>query len=261
MSTFALAYLPKDSFIHRLNPITILYYAVCMTFIGIIVTQPWILFTLFLISILLVVIAKVGRQFFKMYLAIFAPIVIALFLIYPFLYPGAKIVMFKLGPLSVYQEGVMFGLNISLRLMGIVSAYFFLVLVTYPRNLMIALEEHNTSPKISYLVLTTLQLVPYLQQTAERIADAQRSRGLSVKGNIWQRARSFIPLITPMVIGSFASIEIKAMALEVRGFDLPTKRKYITEVPDTKLDKAIRTGMVVVSVLLIAFSILARLIK
>jgi energy-coupling factor transporter transmembrane protein EcfT len=144
--------------------------------------------------------------------------------------------------------------------MGIVSAYFFLVLVTYPRNLMIALEEHKTSPKLSYLILTTLQLVPYLQQTAERILDAQRSRGLSVTGNILQRARSFIPLITPMVIGSFSSLEIKAMALEVRGFDLPTRRVYITEVPDTRLDHTIRVALVVLSVLLIGVSILLRII-
>jgi energy-coupling factor transport system permease protein len=258
--SFALAYLKKDSVIHRLNPITLLYYAVCMTFIGFIVTQPQLLAIIFLFSVLLVAIAKVFRQFFKMYSILFGPVVLALFLIYPFLYPGAKVVLFKLGPLNVYSEGLMFATNTSLRLMGIVSAYFFLVLVTYPRNLMIALEEHKTSPKLSYLILTTLQLVPYLQQTAERILDAQRSRGLSVTGNILQRARSFIPLITPMVIGSFSSLEIKAMALEVRGFDLPTRRVYITEVPDTRLDHTIRVALVVLSVLLIGVSILLRII-
>jgi energy-coupling factor transporter transmembrane protein EcfT len=63
-----------------------------------------------------------------------------------------------------------------------------------------------------------------------------------------------------MVIGSFSSLEIKAMALEVRGFDLPTRRVYITEVPDTRLDHTIRVALVVLSVLLIGVSILLRII-
>ena len=154
----------------------------------------------------------------------------------------------------------MFASMIVSRLLAILSAYFMMVLVIQPRDLMIALGKRGVSPKVGYLVLATLQLIPYIQQTAERILDAQRSRGLSLKGSVIKRLRSYLPLMAPVVMGSFASLEIRAMALEVRGFNLTNQRTYIREVVDTPRDRILRRAILIVAFIILVASIYFRIV-
>jgi len=259
MRKSALAYVPGNSFIHRLNPLTVLTYALCITVLGIGIGQIWLLLLIFVFNMLLVVSAGVLRNFLYMFVRVTLPIAIPMFIIDSLFYPGSKTLLFTLGPVAVRYEGLMFASTVISRLLSILSAYFLMVLVIHPRDLMIALGERGVSPRIGYLVLSTLQLIPYIQQTAERILDAQRSRGLSLKGSLVKRFKSYLPLMAPVVMGSFSSLEIRAMALEVRGFNLPTKRVYIREVVDSPRDRALRRLVVIGALLLLALSIYLRI--
>ena len=255
MAKGALAYVQGNSFIHRLNPITVLTYTLSITVLGIGVGQIWILMLVFAFNMVLVYKAGVIKSFMGMFLRVTIPIVVPMFIIDTLFYPGSKTILYQLGPLMIRYEGLMFAATVISRLLAILSAYFMMVLVIHPRDLMIALGNRGVSPKIGYLVLSTLQLIPYIQQTAERILDAQRSRGLSLKGSIFKRFKSYIPLMAPVVMGSFASLEIRAMALEVRGFNLPNRRVYIREVADTPQDAVLRRVIMVIAGLILVVSI------
>lgn len=56
------------------------------------------------------------------------------------------------------------------------------------------------------------------------IMDAQRSRGLETEGNLITRAKSFLPLISPVVMSSLINTRERAIALEIRGFEAGQKR-------------------------------------
>lgn len=255
MSQSALAYIPKESWLHSLNPITVVTYVLCITVLGLTVTQIWLLTLLFFLSMFFVLSAGVIRNFMYMFVRVTLPIVIPLFLVHAFFNPAGKTILYSLGPLSIKLEGVLFASNILFRLLSILAAYFMLVLVVSPRHLMITLSDRGVSPKVGYLVLSTLQLIPHIEQTAQRILDAQRSRGLSLKGSLIKRFKSYLPLMGPVVMGGFSTLEIRAMAMEVRGLNLKTKRNYIIEVPDRKIDKILRWIIVIVSVAVLALSI------
>jgi len=258
MQKSALAFVPGDSFIHHLNPITIVTYVLGVTVLGIGISQIWLLLIIFVFNLLLIMEARVMRSFLYMFIRVTLPIIIPMFIIDSLFYPGSKTILYSFGPLAIRYEGLMFALTVISRLLSILSAYFLMVLVIHPRDLMIALGEHGVSPKVGYLMLATLQLIPYIQQTAERILDAQRSRGLSLKGSLVKRIKSYLPLMAPVVMGSFSSLEIRAMALEVRGFNLPIKRVYIREVLDTPKDSRLRFVIISGAVLLLALSIYLR---
>ncbi len=255
MATSALAYVQGNSFIHKLNPITVLTYTLCITLLGIGVGQIWVLLLVFVLNILLILKAGVIKNFMGMFLRVTLPIVIPMFIINTLFYPGSKTILYTLGPLMIRYEGLMFASTVISRLLAILSAYFLMVLVIDPRDLMIALGNRGISPKVGYLILSTLQLIPYIQQTAARILEAQQSRGLSLKGGLLQRFKSYLPLMAPVVMGSFASLEIRAMALEVRGFNLKTKRVYIREVFDTQRDQFLRRGFIVVTIMILIVSV------
>lgn len=251
----ALAYVHRNSYFHGLNPFTILIYTGCITLLGIAVSQIWVLNLIFIVNLILVWRAQVMRDFLKMFLRITLPIVIPMLLLNTFFNPASSTVLFKIGPIAVKEEGLMFAITVISRLLAILSAYFFMVLVVHPRDLMITLGNRGVSPKFGYLVLSTLQFIPHIQQTATRILDAQQSRGLSLKGNIFKRFKSYVPLMAPVVMGGFTSMEIRAMALEVRGFNLKTKPVYIRDVPDTSQDKLLRKVIFAFTLIIVISSI------
>lgn len=49
--------------------------------------------------------------------------------------------------------------------------------------------------------------------TMNTIMDAQRSRGLETEGNLITRAKSFLPLISPVVMSSLINTRERAIAL------------------------------------------------
>lgn len=258
MPKSALAYVPESSWIHSLNPMTLITYVLTITVLGLAVSQIWILALLFLMNIILVKSAKVLKNFMYMFVRVTLPIVIPLLIVHTLFNNAGVTILYQVGPLKVRYEGLMFALNIIFRLLPLLSAYFLFVLVVSPRRLMIALYDRGVSAKIGYLVLSTLQLVPYIEQTAQRILDAQRSRGLSLKGSLIKRFKSYLPLITPVVVGGFSSLEIRAMAIEVRGISIKTKRIYLTQVPDRKLDKILRWVIIASAVALLVFSVVQK---
>ena len=249
--TFTLAYQKCESPIHGLNPLTTALFAVCVTVLGLLINNPWVLFGVFLFTLGLIGCARVFPAFIRMFLAISLPIAIPMLLIHGFLYPNAQTILWHWGPLALRKEGLLFAISIIARLFSMVSAYFLLVMTAHPRDLVVALESRRVSPKVGYLILSTLQLIPYIQRTAETILDAQRSRGLRLQGSLWHRFKSYVPLISPVVMGSISALEIRAMALEVRGFNLTSPRNYLHQVKDTPRDALIRRLTIIATLLVI----------
>ena len=81
-----------------------------------------------------------------------------------------------------------------------------------------ALETMGASRQASYVVMNSIRLVPELGQRASAVQDAQRSRGIQVDGSRWIRLRALLPTVSPLVLSSLASVEERAIAMEVRGF-------------------------------------------
>jgi energy-coupling factor transport system permease protein len=246
-----LAYQKRDSPMHALNPLTPALFAVCVTVLGLTVNSAWVLFGVFFLTLGLIIYARVFPVFIRMFLAISLPIAIPMLLIHGFLYPNAQTILWRWGPLSLRKEGLLFAISVISRLFSMISAYFLLVMTAHPRDLVVALESRKVSPKVGYLILSTLQLIPYIQRTAETILDAQRSRGLRLGGSLWNRFKSYVPLISPVVMGSISALEIRAMALEVRGFNLTTPRNYLHQVKDTPRDALIRRLNMIATALVI----------
>lgn len=69
-----------------------------------------------------------------------------------------------------------------------------------------------------------IRFLPMLLAEAERIRWAQIGRGLKTGGNPVERARSFIPLLAPLIGSSFHRAELITNAMHTRGFQLDRPR-------------------------------------
>lgn len=87
----------------------------------------------------------------------------------------------------------------------------------------LGIPTHN----LVMVMQVTIRFIPFLAQTAERIAKAQASRGAewgTGSRNLFARVRQFIPLILPLFLTSLNRAETMALAMDARGYDTITRR-------------------------------------
>ena len=92
-----------------------------------------------------------------------------------------------------------------------------------------------------------------LNARIQTIKEAQMSRGLKVEGNPLVRIKAFIPLITPLLLGSIIEAQERALALEARGFSAPVKKTFLRELKIEIRDKIV----MVIYVMFIAFLLIS----
>src|SRR5262249_23312204 len=186
--------------------------------------SAWWVVVVLAILVALVLFAGVIRRLLALALAILLPITLLVLAVQSFANPSNHTLLFGIGPLTFYLEGLAFGAFNVLRIACLVSATFLFSFTTRPADIAEALMQRGLSPRIGYVVQSALQIIPQTLEMAVRIQDAQRARGLETEGSLPRRARAYLPLMLPLVLSSLVATQERAMSLEVRGFGLPVTR-------------------------------------
>ena len=249
-------YVDRASPVHRLNPVTKL--VALLSLIVIVFALPYWGSLIVLVSVILpaALIARCGGRLTKLGGAILLPLVVVLALVQGLTFPGGQTPVWQWGILTVTSEGLMFALTIGARIVCLVLASLLLVLTTHPGDLMSALTERGMSPKFSYIISSTLQLIPSFQDRANAILLAQQARGLALPRNPLRRAGALLPLLGPLVLGMFTDVEERSTAMEARGFGSTARRTSLIPVPDSGAQRIARWAMpaLAVAAVVLAFT-------
>ena len=241
-------YVDKDTYLTRMHPFTKLCYILTAVAASLIAGKLWA-FAIFIgISLVMLISGKIIRKVFPL-IAFSFTILITIFLIHGLFNHENATLLFAAGPLKFYQEGMLYALRISLNVLNMLLAFAVFVLTTRPVELVEDLERIGFSPKIGYVVSSVFQIVPQMSGTMNTIMDAQRSRGLETEGSLLTRAKSFLPLISPVVMSSLINTRERAIALEIRGFEAGQKKTYLRE---DKMKNSDRIWCVILLLLIIA---------
>jgi energy-coupling factor transport system permease protein len=243
---------PKDSPLHRLTPFTKLmgvFTLIFMTFISPFYYLPTGL--LFLVILPIALWGRIGRSFGQLFLRILLPVIGFLFVMQSFFAPGGHTILFTIWFLTVTREGVIFAYLISTRVAVMVSAFIVFLLSAHPSDLMTDLCNRGVPSMLSYVITTSLQIIPQMRIKAQSIIDAQHSRGLETEGRLKNRILALVPLVRPLVLGSLVDVEERTIAVEARGFASPDKKTHIKQIRDTTTDRVIRWFFLVLILLTI----------
>lgn len=240
----------RPSPIHRLSPLTkltLVFAMIVLAFFGPGYWTPTILFVAVLVPIS--IIGRVPGEFFGTILRLLVPALGFLFIMQSLFYPGGQTVLLSVWVLSIKAEGVVFGYLTASRILVMVTSFLLLLLTTHPSTLMNDLSQRGAPSSITYVVTSTLQILPLMRVKANTIIDAQRSRGLDTEGSFVKRVGALLPLVGPLVFGSLVDVEERAIAIEARAFNSPRPKTSLLELKDTPFEKALRWGMLIVVVL------------
>lgn len=250
-------YLPGEGMLHRLHPLTkfalglaafLLAFADLLPWQGIPIA-PWLgIAALILIAALdgrATLLALLRRAFL-----ILLPLLLSLFLVQGFFFPGADDVLLRVGPFSLKSEGLIFGGIILGRLALILTATLLIVMTTHPADLTSALTGMGVPREVAYVILAALQLLPRMQARAESITNAQRARGLQTEGGLFVRARALLPLVGPLIASALQETEERALALEARAFRAPGPKTSWRLLHDSTAQRLGRWLVVIAALLL-----------
>jgi len=195
--------------------------------------------------------AGLGRRYLRNLAVGTLPAIASIIVINGFFFPGAVDVLFSLGPFHLTREGLEWGLPIAARIVAAVAVTLAFVMSTRPDDLMEALVERGTNPKLAFVVLGAIQTIPRMVDKANRILDAQQARGLRTTGSYVTRTRAVLPLLGPLVIGSLIDVRERSLALEARAFGTPVRRTAFRELVMAPRDRwSARVAIVLLLVLL-----------
>lgn len=245
-------FLPRDSGLHRLNPLTKLAIALGGVATSLILPGAWGNYLVFCLILLPIAIwGRIGQSFLRATFRVVWPFALSIFLIQGLFWTGGTPVV-TLGPLSLKAEGLQFAVVSTGRILLLVGSFTLMTMSTRPDALMIALSQRGVPHTLSYVVLSAIQIIPVFQNKANRIVEAQQSRGLETTGGLRKRARSLLPLVEPLILGSILDIEERAIALEARGFGLKGKPTSLLVLQDPVWEKILRWLIVALVLVLLA---------
>lgn len=250
-------YYPGESFIHRLDPRTKL--VVTMS----VMTGLLLSFNVLImagIALLLSAAVCLSRIPFSLVVKNLRPFLwfFALTIIINLFWTSGKVLWRVPGINSIItQEGLEMGCLYALRLALLIIIAALMTLCTSPIELTDALEKlaaplkrlHLPTHEIALMLTLSLRFIPTLIEEAQRIKNAQLSRGATFSGSMIQRTRNLIPMILPLFVSAFRRADELAMAMDARCYVGGTGRTSYSRLRFCRVDYVILIGSVVFPVL------------
>ncbi len=230
-------YLPLQSMLHRLDP-----RARILIYLSIIAAATFTRHALGLAIALAVVLLGLwlGRIPFRFALRGLIPplpflAILAVLQIFLAPHPADATTLYAVGPVKIYLAGLISAAMLLLRFTVLILGLG-LASYTLSTSEMIHGLESLFAPLANLGIPThdlvmvmqvTIRFIPFLAQSAERIAKAQASRGAdwgTRKGGLLARTRQVIPLMLPLFLNSLRRAETMALAMDARGYATVARR-------------------------------------
>ena len=238
-------FFPGSSIIHRLDPrVKICLLSVMMILIFLIdKVAAYAVLTSFIIIIIAV--SQIPPSTIIKSLKPLMWIILFTFLIHLVSHDGN--IIFRIWIFEITDEGVFKGILISLRLILLIVLSSLLTFTTSPLKLTDAMEK-LLSPlsrfgvpahELAMMMTIALRFIPTLLEETDKIIKAQSARGVDFEsGNIFQRAKSMVPILVPLFLSAFRRADELAMAMEARCYRGGEGRTHMKKLQITSLDYA-----------------------
>ena len=220
----------------RAHPFTPLVLTVCIAVTAVALPGTEAAVAVYAATLLLVIVAGAGRAALRALIPL-APLWFFLLLLHGVLGGGETLTV--LGA-TLSRGGLTLAATQAARLGAIATASLALYASFSPARFVDAVAQRGWSFSLAYVVVATLLALPRFRARAASILEAQRSRGLRLRGSPFNRLRAIGPITFPLVLGALAEVDERGFALETRCASAVERRTALAPPPDRTLDRVAR---------------------
>jgi energy-coupling factor transport system permease protein len=249
-----LRYVPRDSFLHSLNPsvklLAVVLVTVAITFVLDIATPLAFLAVSLSATWLL---GGISPRYIARSMVPFMALALSFVVLNGIFHRdlGAVTPIFSLGPLTVSWEGLRLGLSVGLRVLFLVSTSLLFVATTEPGDFVLSLVQQARIPfKLAFAILAAYRFVPILSAEYANIRAAGQVRGLGERAGILGSVRSLRRDAIPLLAGAIRRSERMAVAMDSRAFGAYPTRTYNKQLRVTARDRLFLLGVLVISAII-----------
>jgi energy-coupling factor transport system permease protein len=251
MSVAVVNYLQRDTWIHRLNPLTKLFWSFVMMVLSFLFKDPLVLAALLLSIVLVAQSARILSEMLPVLKALFLFALLFLLLQIFLISEGRTLLVLIPGTsyLRITDQGVAVAVAMGIRLMAIASSFPILLATTQVKDLVVMLVEKLKIPyAYAFMFITTLRFIPTFMNEMEQIIQAQCSRAHRLDSrNFLTKFFSICPLAIPLMVTSVKKAERMAISMETRGFGMG-KRTYLHHRQFTMTDIGVNLTLLLVGI-------------
>lgn len=220
-------YVPGDTLLHRLNPVTKLALAAAIIAATFLSDGYAALVGLLVLTLALAAYAGVFGRLARLLKLLVPVALIMLVLQLVFVRSGTALFAF------VTDEGLITGGKACLRLLGVALPLVLMLMVTKLTDLANACVEVLHVPyRYAFTFTTALRFVPVFSQEMNAIMEAQTARGVEFDSkNPFRKLSLMLPVCIPLLVTSVGKTDATALAAEQRGFYLRTRTSSYRRYP------------------------------
>ena len=225
--TSVIDYVPGNTLLHRLNPVTKLAVAAALIVATLLADTYPLLVGLIALTLALGAYARALRRLASLLKVLVPLAVIMLALQTAVVRTGAPVAAW------VTTDGLVTGSKACLRLLGVAMPLILMLSVTKMGDLANACVEVLHVPyRYAFTFTTALRFVPVFSQEMTAIMEAQTARGVEYDTrNPFRKLRLMLPLCVPLLVSSVGKTDATALAAEQRGFYLRTRESCYKRYP------------------------------
>ena len=225
-------YVPGNSLIHRLNPVTKIFLTIVICAAAFITDRLLFLAALLAVDLLIGIIAGVANRTWNIFRGLLK-IAVFLFLLQALLTRKGTPIFW-----IITDQGLLTAGKVVLRLVVVCMPLALVLAVTRITDLTNALVQvlHVPYP-YAFTLSTAIRFIPQFLEEMGGIMEAQTARGVAFdKARGLKKFSMILPLCAPLLITSVRRTDQTAVAAEVRGFRLRTRESGYKQYPFTGTD-------------------------
>ncbi|WHH60327.1 energy-coupling factor transporter transmembrane component T [Petroclostridium sp. X23] len=223
-------YIPANTVMHKLNPITKILWTIAVLTICFMFNQPAAILLVLISNLAVAALSKVLKQVLPAIIGLF--IFSLLLILFQIFFVTEGNTLFYIIPFvnigRITDVGLEYSAVLALRMLATTSTIPILMTTTQMKDIVVVLTEKCKVPfKYAFMFVTSLRFIPTFMEEMDQILQAQKSRGYdSDTRNPFKKLFIIIPLAIPLLISSVKKAEKMAISMEVRGFGAGPRSHY-----------------------------------
>lgn len=218
-------YVPRQSWLHRLDPRTKLAFVAVASAV-VLSLQHIALLAGYLAALhILLLTALIPPNRIRWVWDRMLPITVLIVLLWPLFDPAGQSTLLQTWRIRITAEGVLRGIVTGLRVNGLAFSFFVLLFSTEAATLIRGLVKLGMPYSWGLTLAIALRYIPTFYGIYVSVTEAQQARGWIIgRGGLTARLRSYLPVLVAVLIIALRMTDQLTMALAARGFGAKTPR-------------------------------------